>query len=229
MPVSVIRRCCNPSAGPMRSGIPAMIFSSRSRHTRCGRDWSSGVCSSDLIVPAIAALFYLGGSAFHDYRAKETGFMLAESGILTGILTVTGMWVLSEDRPREGGRLHPFKGIGHDVSGHAATAASISGVLSRMYFQVEPDDGRVDRTFKWIGKGFVYAAPVAVSFGPVNEQGHFVYSTILGMAIGFWTSNAVADAHGLYLQAPGSRLKPSGVAPIVGDRAGAGAVVRWEF
>jgi len=181
------------------------------------------------IVPAIAALFYLGGSAFHDYRAKETGFMLAESGILTGILTVSGMWVLSEDRPREGGRLHPFKGIGHGVSGHAATAASISGVLSRMYFQVEPDDGRVARTFKWIGKGFVYAAPVAVSFGRVNEQEHFVYSTILGMAIGFWTSNAVADAHGLYLQAPGSRLKPSGVAPIVGDRGGAGAVVRWEF
>src|SRR5436305_7812469 len=25
-----------------------VIFSSRSRHTRCGRDWSSDVCSSDL-------------------------------------------------------------------------------------------------------------------------------------------------------------------------------------
>src|SRR2546422_8275176 len=154
--------------------------------------------------------FYVGGSAFHDYRAKETGFMLAESGILTGILTVTGMWVLSEDRPREGGRLHPFKGIGHGVSGHAANAASISGVLSRMYFQVEPDDGRVARTFKWIGKGFVYAAPVAVSFGRVNEQEHFVYSTILGMAIGFSTSNAVADSHCLHLPPPGRPQLPPG-------------------
>src|SRR5690554_7256170 len=26
------------------------FFSSRRRHTRCGRDWSSDVCSSDLIV-----------------------------------------------------------------------------------------------------------------------------------------------------------------------------------
>src|SRR2546429_5932532 len=26
-----------------------MFFSSRSRHTRCSRDWSSDVCSSDLI------------------------------------------------------------------------------------------------------------------------------------------------------------------------------------
>src|SRR5215813_13223020 len=33
---------------------PSLIFfffSSRRRHTRCGRDWSSDVCSSDLRVP----------------------------------------------------------------------------------------------------------------------------------------------------------------------------------
>src|SRR6266699_3867084 len=29
------------------------FFSSRRRHTRCGRDWSSDVCSSDLEYPAI--------------------------------------------------------------------------------------------------------------------------------------------------------------------------------
>src|SRR5690554_7243251 len=27
------------------------FFSSRRRHTRCGRDWSSDVCSSDLSLP----------------------------------------------------------------------------------------------------------------------------------------------------------------------------------
>src|SRR5215813_13051796 len=42
-----------------RAGVPAeyrtartkpdFFFSSRRRHTRCGRDWSSDVCSSDLI------------------------------------------------------------------------------------------------------------------------------------------------------------------------------------
>ena len=160
------------------------------------------------IVPGIAALFYLGGSAFRDYRAKQTGVMLAESGFLTGILTVTGMWILDEDRPREGGRLHPFQGIGHGVSGHTATAASISGVLSRMYLQVDQNDGRATKVFKWIGKGFAYGAPVAVAFGRVNEQEHFAYNTILGMAIGFWTSNRVADAHGLYLEGQRSRLRP---------------------
>src|SRR6266498_1979720 len=29
----------------------SFFFSSRRRHTRCGRDWSSDVCSSDLGVP----------------------------------------------------------------------------------------------------------------------------------------------------------------------------------
>src|SRR6266498_5813138 len=31
------------------------FFSSRRRHTRCGRDWSSDVCSSDLTTPEEAA------------------------------------------------------------------------------------------------------------------------------------------------------------------------------
>src|SRR2546429_4642434 len=29
------------------------FFSSRRRHTRCSRDWSSDVCSSDLVIQAI--------------------------------------------------------------------------------------------------------------------------------------------------------------------------------
>src|SRR3989442_6246055 len=35
---------------PLLEMISTFFFSSRRRHTRCGRDWSSDVCSSDLIV-----------------------------------------------------------------------------------------------------------------------------------------------------------------------------------
>src|SRR2546429_6308733 len=35
------------------SPIP-LFFSSRSRHPSCSRDWSSDVCSSDLVVPGYA-------------------------------------------------------------------------------------------------------------------------------------------------------------------------------
>src|SRR5215813_1964994 len=40
------------------------FFSSRRRHTRCGRDWSSAVCSSDLPAPGwtLPGVYTLGGA-----------------------------------------------------------------------------------------------------------------------------------------------------------------------
>src|SRR5205814_6542713 len=38
----------------------SFFFSSRRRHTRCLSDWSSDVCSSDLGIPAIAAVVQRG-------------------------------------------------------------------------------------------------------------------------------------------------------------------------
>src|SRR6266498_4953160 len=44
------------------------FFSSRRRHTRCGRDWSSDVCSSDLDEPAVAILSRCAQAARPDGR-----------------------------------------------------------------------------------------------------------------------------------------------------------------
>src|SRR3989449_7123291 len=43
------------------------FFSSRRRHTRCSRDWSSDVCSSDLYrsIAGEQGLLVTGGSDFH--------------------------------------------------------------------------------------------------------------------------------------------------------------------
>src|SRR4030042_3709108 len=38
---------------PSSTGRCALVFSSRRRHTRCSRDWSSDVCSSDLSVTGL--------------------------------------------------------------------------------------------------------------------------------------------------------------------------------
>src|SRR2546429_2723806 len=44
------------NVGMSLSGVCLVFFfSSRRRHTRCSRDWSSDVCSSDLATPATAA------------------------------------------------------------------------------------------------------------------------------------------------------------------------------
>src|SRR5690554_7245703 len=45
----------------MSDGVWIFFFSSRRRHTRCGRDWSSDVCSSDLNPWLVRALVGVGG------------------------------------------------------------------------------------------------------------------------------------------------------------------------
>ncbi len=182
-----------------------------------------------VVVPATALLLYAGGSTFRDYRAKETGFMLAQSLLLTDLVTLGGRWVLAEDRPKYGGSLRPFHGVGGGISGHAATAASVSGVLSRMYLQVTPDDAPARRAWKRIGKGLAYGAPVVVAFERVNLQQHFLYNTVLGLSIGFWSGNTVADAHGLYVEGTPSRWKPSAIGPVTNDRGAPGVGARWIF
>src|SRR2546422_1418418 len=57
------------------------FFSSRRRHTRCSRDWSSDVCSSDLELRIGRAALQLGArgrvklsglGALHEVRDQET-------------------------------------------------------------------------------------------------------------------------------------------------------------
>src|SRR3989442_6937226 len=70
----------------------SFFFSSRRRHTRCGRDWSSDVCSSDLHVGAIrhpdmpfSVDNLLGKAEFDGARLKiESLDFLAGGGPVTG-------------------------------------------------------------------------------------------------------------------------------------------------
>src|SRR2546429_598640 len=43
-------KCVGELTARRRVGCPVFFFSSRRRHTRCSRDWSSDVCSSDLFA-----------------------------------------------------------------------------------------------------------------------------------------------------------------------------------
>src|SRR3984885_798907 len=56
---------------PIVSRLLARYFSSRRRHTRCGRDWSSDVCSSDL--PKTVSFWALRGLAEQVERAGLDG------------------------------------------------------------------------------------------------------------------------------------------------------------
>src|SRR6266498_5455850 len=63
------------------------FFSSRIRHTRCGRDWSSDVCSSDLEgMPLVALQTGVPWSweSFGDYLAALEGRIAVNAGFLVG-------------------------------------------------------------------------------------------------------------------------------------------------
>src|SRR3989449_8479092 len=47
------------------------FFSSRRRHTRCSRDWSSDVCSSDLQGMAVVSLRYFNASGATAERGED--------------------------------------------------------------------------------------------------------------------------------------------------------------
>src|SRR2546429_7357055 len=56
------------------------FFSSRRRHTRCSRDWSSDVCSSDLYVRKLGEAMRLPVLEFEGYEADDVIGALAMQG-----------------------------------------------------------------------------------------------------------------------------------------------------
>src|SRR5258705_4883711 len=82
------------------------FFSSRRRHTRCLSDWSSDVCSSDLLLlVSLAALFLLvarfsavpGRAWFLLIGVAVTGFLVSLFGLVQ-YLTWNGRIYRSEER-----------------------------------------------------------------------------------------------------------------------------------
>src|SRR3989442_7052132 len=60
-----------------------VFFSSRRRHTRCGRDWSSDVCSSDLLG-ALADGRLQPGKIILDSSSGNAGYAYAMIGRVLG-------------------------------------------------------------------------------------------------------------------------------------------------
>src|SRR5207245_5896632 len=77
------------------------FFSSRRRHTRCYRDWSSDVCSSDL--PAIERLASQGDPRRFSFPRpmRDEGYEFSFSGLKTAVLRAVRA---SDDLDREIGR-----------------------------------------------------------------------------------------------------------------------------
>src|SRR5215813_3977512 len=91
------------------------FFSSRRRHTRCGRDWSSDVCSSDLALRFArdGASRVTIGYLRNDRAAEETAEELRAAG--TEPLLLRGN-VASERIAAEAAELGPFDVLVHNAA-----------------------------------------------------------------------------------------------------------------
>src|SRR5258707_6813787 len=75
---------------------PVFFFSSRRRHTRYWRDWSSDVCSSDLMKICDKGIFLLPGDSINSADALVTNFHLPQSSLLLLVAAFAGSELILE-------------------------------------------------------------------------------------------------------------------------------------
>src|SRR6266498_5135856 len=61
------------------------FFSSRRRHTRCGRDWSSDVCSSDLLAGFVQACGLVRPDGIETLEPKSVKKKLKQPSFAAGV------------------------------------------------------------------------------------------------------------------------------------------------
>src|ERR1017187_10823344 len=70
-----MRGCCGFHQATAPLSVPVFFFSSRRRHTRYIGDWSSDVCSSDLIGGVEHAILHLIYSRFFTKMMRDIGLI----------------------------------------------------------------------------------------------------------------------------------------------------------
>src|SRR5438874_5463363 len=87
--------------------IHVFFFSSRRRHTRSLRDWSSDVCSSDLDYTTLLEQWEKVAAA-----AKGPTVVLDENDAETSVKSLEELWRVVLDKSRAGASFHRYKGLG---------------------------------------------------------------------------------------------------------------------
>src|SRR5690606_22648218 len=139
----------------------AFFFSSRRRHTRFSRDWSSDVCSSDLGP-------YLAAEQAHPYRGRGSRVLAhpcASSKRIRGgqqhdERCIPG-WTNDPGDDTGGGRILVAGRLGRGLSGREATRGGEGG---------RPAGGGCDVTPRGGGRG--YLGPPGSGLDPRRRAGH---------------------------------------------------------
>src|SRR5215813_12651736 len=155
-------RCCSEylrvfeRAIALRGRRRNFFFSSRSRHTRCGRDWSSDVCSSDLYA---APINYISSPR----AVRESRLVYLNGGIKVGLDLFRGVRI--DTRLRAASVAYPAQDV------KLAEGATLMDVTSDPTATMVPKPGKegtdvsheidftIDRRANWYGvqTGYKYA------------------------------------------------------------------------
>lgn len=192
-----------------------------------GNSFSSKVRPlGEAFIPVAALATYGVGRMTGSESTRRVGLILSESAAFTALATEVGQFVLSEDRPAQGGRLRFFRYGGHGISGHTSIIASVAVPLDRLFFRIEPDDNGWLKAAKLAGKGVVYGLPVLTGWSRVNDNKHFAWNSLLGLGTGFMVGGFVSSAHGLDR---GDRTRSWSLVPISDDHGSPGLALRWSM
>src|SRR6266498_2323221 len=116
------------------------FFSSRRRNTRCGRDWSSDVCSSDLVVNVLA-------EAIAKHRVHPYATFVTLDGAITGetfVRTPAGQDTRLDQIRRDSARLErELAGVRRGQRESRQRLAEIGSHAEAIRVQVEENDMKI--------------------------------------------------------------------------------------
>src|SRR6266542_5013652 len=119
------------------------FFSSRRRHTRCYRDWSSDVCSSDLVNQGIIDLERLvtlcSTNPARIFNLPDRGTLAEHAYADVTILDPACKWVFDVASSKSKSRNTPFHG-------RAMTGAAVATIVGGRVVYLHPNYSRITDT-----------------------------------------------------------------------------------
>jgi membrane-associated phospholipid phosphatase len=176
---------------PLAVGTAALIATDRTTATGVAK-FDDQIQASRVIsylgstygAAGVGALFYLGGRARHDLRARETGLLSWEALIDSEIVVVSLKAISERRRPQaQHHRGDFFRGGTSFPSGHSIHAWSVATVIANEYS---------DHRFVQV---VAYGIAAAVSVARFTGEKHFLSDIFVGSALGYGIGCYVYRAH----------------------------------
>jgi len=135
-------------------------------------------------VGAAAGTFYVVGRLKNNYRARETGVLIAEAAVDSAIVEGALKEITQRARPADGvERSEFFDGGSSFPSGHSTQAWSLATVIANEY------------KHRRAVQVAAYAMASAVSVARFTAQKHYLSDVLVGSALGYGIGKYVYNTH----------------------------------